>query len=640
MAFDTSGFNLSLGQQQAIVPSLAGLAPYAPNFQGLAFKPANIQAPAVADTSAIGKGIGSALGSIGEGIQVAYKNVQDEKKEAARAAMEKSKFIFEQKKHSDTMAAAAAKEAKDVAERMKGVYTPMPSSTSDSPPSLESMGTPETASDVGVATSEGNQYLKSIGRFEAPAEQTFSYKEERGQAGEPSVSTSPPTSAPKVPKPSISIVPPKLSYVAPPSTREDYIYNEQPYEDLRAGATQTLEELAPYVSANAGAGAQGVPSLPMGMDVPTKAPPTLYGLDLSKMKQQGEANQAIVNAEMQAQQVTPRETSGSGGDQFDPPPRPSANQIPKDRVFRSYDQARQEQAKDYGFYYEPMGEIQTFKDQNGPWYKVVRNPEKTSILEQKLARLETARQRYDKFNLQQQNTIDREQNKFAMSPAVKAFTSPNGMQQSFGRFAKDYDAISKNPEAAGISDVGLLDMFARAEGGGKVTEGQAALVLGSMGLVDKAKVLGYRLEGGDRLSQNQRDQMMRVIAEDYAFQANIANQAVKQTRDKLIKQGITDETSLPQPYDIPITKWEYDEKIKEAQAESTNLHIQRANAQSSGNTQLVNSINDRLRELQNELVPLAEAKRKSKGSTIINMYDIEHKPQGWIGGAVNVFQQQ
>ena len=637
MAFDTSGFNLNLGQQQALVPSLAGLAPYAPNFQGLAWKPANIQAPAVADTSAIGKGIGSALGSIGEGIKVAYKNVQDEKKEAAKAAMEERKFIFEQKKHSDTMAAAAAKEAKAVAERMKGVYTPMPkSSDSESSP----LGDPATASDVGVETYEGNQYLKSIGRFEAPAEQTFSYKEERGQAGEPSVSTSPPAPATEVKKPSISIVPPKLSYVAPPSTREDYIYNEQPYEDLRAGATQTLEELAPYVSASAGAGAQGVPSLPMDMDVPTKAPQTLYGLDLSKMKQQGEANQAIVNAEMKKQQVAPRETSGAGGDQFNPPPRPSANQIPKDQVFRSYDQARQEQAKDYGFYYEPMGEIQTFQDENGPWYKVVRNPEKTSIIEQKLGRLETARQRYDRFNLQQQNTIDREQNKFAMSPAVKAFTAPNGMQQSFGRFAKDYDAIARNPEAAGISDVGLLDMFARAEGGGRVTEGQAALVLGSMGLVDKAKVLGYKLEGGDRLSQNQRDQMMRVISEDHAFQANIANQAVNQTRDKLIKQGITDEASLPQPYVIPITKWDYAEKIKEAQAESTNLHIQRANAQSAGNTQLVDSINDRLREIQNELVPLAEIKKKSKGSTIINMYDIEHKPQGWVGGAVNVFQQQ
>jgi hypothetical protein len=115
MAFDTSGFNLSLGQQQAIVPSLAGLAPYAPNFQGLAFKPANIQPPDISDA----KGIGAALGSIGAGIQVAYKDARDEKKELRKYALESAKLAASENKdairearaqqnHADAMAMQAA----------------------------------------------------------------------------------------------------------------------------------------------------------------------------------------------------------------------------------------------------------------------------------------------------------------------------------------------------------------------------------------------------------------------------------------------------------------------------------------------------------------------------------------------------
>ena len=641
MAFDTSGFGLNLGQEQTLVPTLANLAPYAPDFRGLAWKPANIKAPELPT-----KGFADVLGEIGKGMSVAYKSAKDDKKEAQQTAMEERKFAFEQKKHEDTVAAADRREAKAVEERMRGVYTPMPGSASESQLPLDSMDQPAFTADAGgdaatpynvgeVPSSEGNQYLKSIGRFEAPAEQTFSYKEQRGQAGKPSTTIVPPT--PEAAKPSISIIPPTLSYVPPVSKPQDFTYNEAPYQDLQAGATQSLQDVAPYVSAGAGAGAGGVPSLPIGGGVAPQAPQTLYGLDLSGLKQQAEAN---VYAAPRPQQVAPRETGGTQGDQFAPPPRPSSDQIPKDQVFRSYEQARQEQAKDYGFYYEPMGEIKTFQDQNGPWYKVVRNPEKTSILEQKLGRLETARQRYDKFNLQQQNTIDREQAKFTMSPGVKAFTAPNGMQQSFGRFVKDYDAIAKNPEGSGISDIGLLDMFGRAEGGGRITEAQAALALQSAGIMDKPELLLQKLQGGARLTQNQRDQMLRVISEDHATQANIANQAVIMTRNKLMKQGITDEDSLPQPYIVPVTKWDFAEKVKAAETEATQLHLQRVQADTAGNKSVVKNIDDRLRQIQTELDPLVAMKRKSKGSAILNGHEIDTVPQGWVGGAVNVFQQQ
>jgi hypothetical protein len=252
------------------------------------------------------------------------------------------------------------------------------------------------------------------------------------------------------------------------------------------------------------------------------------------------------------------------------------------------------------------------------------------------AREETAKTQQ---GLREQNTLNREAVMFQSHPAVKAFTAPNGMQQSFTRFVKDYDAIVKNPEGAGISDVGLLDMFARAEGGGRVTEGQANLVLGSMGILDKAKQLGMRLEGGDRLSQNQRDQMLRVIAEDHDAQAKIANQAVQMTRAKLIKQGVKDEDSLPQPYILPKTKFQALEDINELKTQALKLNAERQKAFAAGNKTESEMLKKQIEEIGKNAIELRRKIDKSK-SSIINLEEIETTPQGWTGGAATTLIQQ
>jgi hypothetical protein len=83
MAFDTSGFGLAAPQEQVVVPSLANLAPYAPDFRGVAWKPANIQPTG---------SIGDVLSTIGKGIEVAYKSAQDDKKELRKYALEQAKM--------------------------------------------------------------------------------------------------------------------------------------------------------------------------------------------------------------------------------------------------------------------------------------------------------------------------------------------------------------------------------------------------------------------------------------------------------------------------------------------------------------------------------------------------------------------
>lgn len=244
-----------------------------------------------------------------------------------------------------------------------------------------------------------------------------------------------------------------------------------------------------------------------------------------------------------------------------------------------------------------------------------------------------------RHDIQTQNTLNRESMMFQNHPAVKAFTAPNGMQQSLPRFIKDYDAIVKNPESAGISDVGLLDMFARAEGGGRVTEGQANLALGSMSLKDKAMLLGYKLEGGDRLSQNQRDQMLRVIAEDHAVQVSLANQAVNMTRNKLKAQGVTDENSLPQPYIPAKTKWEALDEITQMKKNALAIHEQQKQAEANGDKKTANDLKRQLEDIGKSAVDLRKKIDSSK-SAIINLDEIQNTPQGWGGSAAATLIQQ
>lgn len=431
-----------------------------------------------------------------------------------------------------------------------------------------------------------------------------------------------------------------------PSPQASYQYPEGQWNRLQQATSGNLKDLSPYLTASADTGDMSTDqtkALPPTLPVPEKKQ-ELYPLDLSQMYGIQYKEQPKL---VQAQQPQPAQEAPKPAEKFAIPERPTADQIPKDFATRDYEAARREQAKDYGFYYEPMGRIETHKDANGLWYKVVRDPEKTTVLEQKLGRLESMAQRYDKYQLQQQNTIDREQSKFYSNPDVRAFTAPNGMRQSFSRFVKDYDAILKNPEASGISDIGLLDMFGRAEGGGRITEGQAALALRAVGILDKPEQLIQKLQGGARLSQNQRDQMLRVIAEDHSAQASLANQQIEMVRQKLQHQGITDETMLPQPYIIPITKWDFEEKSKQARALNTQLQLQKTEAMRNNDTASVEQINQQLTQLQQEMDPLykmAKRAKKDKDGKIIdgilNSHEIEHTPQGWAGGAVATFQQQ
>jgi hypothetical protein len=560
----------------------------------------------------LAEGINKGLGSIGQGIIAAYKSKQDEKRDAVKFERDKELArikaelgdprLEEQIRHNQAMESAALdridkvspSEAKSLSTRsLGGMSMPEPQSSGDG--------------DIGYRPENGDMSYPSLktGRdlTQPPSDQEFDSS--GGQSPE------------------------KLNLGKSPLADLTSPQGMEAAPDLRGEAALSALASIPWGKVEGKyKSVGGVPAEPYSPQAPDwlRSPKSVTA-PLSKLG--GFGDQALPNTDKALSDVE----SYMGDKQ-------GTNKVMEDAmgVDAIYSEQEAMALRDYA---RKSGRIEPEIKATQAGYEV--NWPKPEVIEAAATRKEASKTRESaaktQEGLRQQNTLNRESAMFQSHPAVKAFTSTNGMQQSFPRFVKDYDAILKNPEAAGVSDVGLLDMFARAEGGGRVTEGQANLVLGSMGLLDKAKTLGMKLDGGDRLSQNQRDQMLRVIAEDHDAQVKIANQAVEMTRKKLIKQGITDEDSLPQPYITPKTKWHALEEITNLQKQAFQLHEQRKREIAAGNKATADKLKDQIEEIGKNAVEIRKQIDNSK-SAIINLHEIENTPQGWTGGAVTTLLQQ
>lgn len=144
--------------------------------------------------------------------------------------------------------------------------------------------------------------------------------------------------------------------------------------------------------------------------------------------------------------------------------------------------------------------------------------------------------------------------------SIRNYTKPNGFREAVQRFIPAYnnatDADRKKLANVGLSDIDLIDNYARAMGGGKITEGQSHLIAQAKTLKEKMQVLyGQNFGKGDQLSQPQRDTMLENILEAHNSQARNANNILKRVRERLIVNGVKDELFLPETYtDNLITK--------------------------------------------------------------------------------------
>jgi hypothetical protein len=601
LSFETGGFKYA----PALVPvdqnALQGLKPL--SFTGggqspVQFKPLAGWSVPSSHPELIGQGIIGGVGAISQGIQAAYKSKQAQEREDTLLAQKYA--------HEEKIAGIKAREAMDLLKTRIENTTPKggvpPDYDAEEPTSAPEYGTPSadrqmtapaTLKDIKVPAIQGGGSFKSINLPE---------DEETNPDGGILKSTSPLT----------DLTSPSPERYAPTPTSLANVDWSQVRANLGAGI---------------GAGATQT-------DIPYSSPdwlrkPKAVTASLSELGGMTDATSPAIQEGLGA--LSEQYGKSMAGVE------PVSGGVPR-AGFSSYAEAQRyidSQADNPNWYAEGAPKPDKFGNFVIPWKH--HDPAAMAAREEsRKTREEATKTRQD---ISKQNTLNRESAMFQSHPAIKAFAGPNGMQQSIGRFVRDYDAIIKNPESAGISDVGLLDMFARAEGGGRVTEGQARLALGSMGLLDKAKQLGMKLEGGDRLSQNQRDQMLRVISEDHAAQVNIANQAVEMTRKKLQAQGITDENSLPQPYIKAKTKWDGIEEIAAMKLNALALHEKQKQAEAAGDKKTADDLKRQLEDIGKSAKELRQKIDKSK-SAIINLDEVENTLQGWGGGAAATLIQQ
>jgi hypothetical protein len=623
MALETQGY-----QFQAPIPDLSREHPLsslkALTFSGGGNSPLNLQPLAgwkveSAHPENVAIGAIQGAGAIGQGITAAYMSKQA-KKEAAdklKKAQDREDSLLGQKyKEEEKIAGIRGSASMELLRERMAVTNPkggVPADYGDDAGDYGSSEKPDWSNPV-KTEAVPEKYIRDATPLKGGSFESINLPEEEDATGG--------SFNLKNGSPPLGDITSPVDISAAPSPRGE--------NALSALASVDWSKVQGNLGASTGAGATP-------MDISAQAPdwlrkPKVVTSEISKLG--GFSDQALPNTEKYLADIGEAYAKGEAAPT---PSEKSSGGVPK-AAFKSYAEAQKyidSQSDNPKWYAEGAPKPDKFGNFVIPWKH--HDPVAMAAKEEAQAtRKEASQSRQD---IQRQNTLNREGAMFQSHPAVKAFTGLNGMQQSLPRFIKDYDAIVKNPEGAGISDVGLLDMFARAEGGGRVTEGQANLALGSMGLKDKAMQLGYKLEGGDRLSQNQRDQMLRVISEDHNVQVSLANQAVQMTRQKLMDQGITNEHSLPQPYIKAKTKWEGLDEITEMKKNALAIHEQQKQAEASGDKKTANDLKRQLEDIGKSAKELRSKIDKSK-SAIINIDELENTPQGWGGGASGILIQQ
>jgi len=361
-----------------------------------------------------------------------------------------------------------------------------------------------------------------------------------------------------------------------------YVPNTEALNALTAATQQPLSQISKYVSAGNEPGPIGTPQLPVNTPKYTRVDPT--------------ATNKVTYAP-QTPEWRPYENTPQG-----------------------YKAAQMESKRHYEGY------------QDNP--EVVEDPRSGGW---KVARKHSDEVKTGRYNQMQQRMLDMESARFNSDNAIKNFTAANGMQQNFPKFMRDYEENILNPKAGGISQIGLLDMYARAEGGGRITEGQAALALHAASLKDKFQVLFGKPLGGDILGKDQIEQMMNVIAGDHATQVRVANQKVTMARNKLKKQGITDEDDLPQYFIEPKLRSWHNRQLDNLQKQSAVLFNQKQAAKAAGKD--TSAFDDKLMFIQDQATKLQNELDTSDGD-VLNMHEIENTPQGWGGASSTALIQQ
>jgi hypothetical protein len=619
MAIDTSGFGLTIPQLPITAP-LAALEPLRFDAPGMAARPLQFQAP---DTS-VSKGIAAALGSIGQGITASFQNAREDKYKQQEMGLRQAQLQREASQN-------------DFSRRLEGLKLGMEQQRLGMEAShmgLEDRYKQAQIDRLNSGAGKASSRIQVIGD-EAPAASDAapapsSDLDEDVYKQFPSLRPTQPEASPRVDQPLQS---PEGMPTAPSPQDNLQIDGGQPLSDLSSPVTPSqMTALGPGIQMPSTSGISAKYLSASANGTPPVAP--LAGVA------------PLSDLQAQLQQIR---TTGNDSrmDQF------AAEQALADLPPTVEKQPELEKYIDFKgpFTQEKAMQLQKYAEDTGRGRPQILPDEKSGgyLVDWEFAQKDQERLAHQKeqegiakqrLSDREQSIVNQERSGFQNLPAVKNFTGPNGMQQAFPRFIQNYDEALKNPKGAGIADIGMLDMYARAEGGGRVTEGQAALALAATSIAEKYKILFHKaLVGGDQLGQEQRDAMLRVLSADHGIQARIANQAVRQTRDTLVGQGVTNEKHLPQEFAIPQTRLEAQSQMQDMKTQAVQLKAALDQARAAGNTDTANQLAKQMEELGKQAKELSGKMAKSH-SAVLNLDELLDSTQGWAGAPVTALPVQ
>lgn len=232
----------------------------------------------------------------------------------------------------------------------------------------------------------------------------------------------------------------------------------------------------------------------------------------------------------------------------------------------------------------------------------------------------------------------REGNSLLASQEIKNYQDKSGLRLGLAKFIPGYVEGEKHPEQRGATDIDLLDNYIRAMSGGKVSEGQAHLVMEAKSLKEKGQTMWNKLFGGDILSQGQRDQFTRSLLDAHNSTAAQANQPMNVVRSRMMKEGVKDEDYLPQPYvdDLMLKKDAVVKKNELAnQAKKLTLN-EYQEALKTKDTAQIKRVQDRIKQLNEQAKRLSERlyDESLSGHPVLGWEDFEKKRQGFVAGSM------
>ena len=235
------------------------------------------------------------------------------------------------------------------------------------------------------------------------------------------------------------------------------------------------------------------------------------------------------------------------------------------------------------------------------------------------------------------------QRAFRTDKPVMNYLAQNSPRSMLSPFVSAYEAAKLRPNAQGASDIAMLDSYARAMSGGRVTEGQANLILQAVSIPQKMEILTGKPFSGKFLPEDFRDQMLRELVENVNISADMANKTVSAYMKEMEAGGFPHQKiglhyflGGHKPETEFLLKTDAKERIKTNREQVKQLLVKEKTADPDSAPMIrrqIEGLKNEAKILNDRLQDEADTNSSILGAK--QMRDINHL-EGWGGGDVGV----